>query len=90
MHSYELALYRLGSVRMIFALFDLCNRRFHWDRLDENRERREIDHETPCGDVPLEYGAALEGAIFPAFLCSPFQRELRSGYFLNIIFDCPY
>ena len=31
-----------------------------------------------------------EGNIFPAFLCSPFWRELCSGYFLNVIFDCPY
>ena len=61
-----------------------------WNKLDENRERRERDHEITRGDVPLEYGAAGGGAIFPAFLCSPFWRELCSGYFLNIIFDCPY
>ena len=61
-----------------------------WDKLDENRERRERDHEVLRGDVPLEYGAVQEGNIFPAFLCSPFWRELCSGYFLNIIFDCPY
>ena len=61
-----------------------------WDKLAENRERRERDHEVLRGDVPLEYGAVQEGNIFPAFLCSPFWRELCSGYFLNIIFDCPY
>ena len=61
-----------------------------WDKLDENRERRERDHEVLRGDVPLEYGAVQEGRIFPASLCSPFWRELCSGYFLNIIFDCPY
>ena len=61
-----------------------------WDKLDENRERRERDHETIRGDVPLEYGAVWEGMIFPAFLCGPFWQELCSGYFLNIIFDCPY
>ena len=61
-----------------------------WDKLDENRERRERDHEVLRGDVPLEYGAVQEGNIFPAFLCSPFWWELCSGYFLNIIFDCPY
>ncbi len=61
-----------------------------WDKLDENRERRERDHEVLRGDVPLEYGAVQEGTIFPASLCSPFWRELCSGYFLNIIFDCPY
>ena len=61
-----------------------------WDKLDENRERRERDHEVLRGDVPLEYGAVQEGTIFPVFLCSPFWRELCSGYFLNIIFDCPY
>ncbi len=61
-----------------------------WDKLDENRERRERDHEVLRGDVPLEYGAVQEGSIFPTSLCSPFWRELCSGYFLNIIFDCPY
>ncbi len=61
-----------------------------WDKLDENRERRERDHEVLRGDVPLEYGAVQEGTIFPASLCSPFWRELCSGYFLNIIFICPY
>lgn len=61
-----------------------------WDKLDENRERRERDHEVLRGDVPLEYGAVWEETIFPASLCSPFWRELCSGYFLNIIFDCPY
>lgn len=61
-----------------------------WDKLDENQERRERDHEVLRGDVPLEYGAVWEGTIFPSSLCSPFWRELCSGYFLNIIFDCPY
>lgn len=61
-----------------------------WDKLDENRERRERDHEILRGDVPLEYDAVQEGTIFPASLCSPFWRELCSGYFLNIIFDCPH
>ena len=61
-----------------------------WDKLAENRERRERDHEVLRGDVPLEYGAVQEGTVFPASLCSPFWRELCGGYFLNIIFDCPY
>ena len=61
-----------------------------WDKLDENRERRERDHEVLRGDVPLEYDAVQDGTIFPTFLCSPFWRELCSGYFLNIIFGCPY
>ena len=61
-----------------------------WNKLDENRERRERDYEVLRGDVPLEYGAVQEGRIFPASLCSPFWRELCSGYFLNIIFICPY
>ena len=61
-----------------------------WNKLDENRERRERDYEVLRGDVPLEYGAVWEGTIFPASLCSSFWRELCSGYFLNIIFDCPY
>lgn len=61
-----------------------------WNKPDENRERRERDHEVLRGDVPLEYGALQEGTIFPASLCSHFWRELCSGYFLNIIFDCPY
>ena len=61
-----------------------------WNKLDENRERRERNYEITRRDVPLEYGAAKDGTIFPTFLCSPFWRELCSGYLLNIVFDCPY
>lgn len=61
-----------------------------WNKLDENRERRERDHEISRGDVPLEYGMSREGLIFPAYRCRPYWQELHSGYFLNIIFDCPY
>ena len=61
-----------------------------WNKLDGNRERRERNHEITRRDIPLEYGAAKDGTIFPTFLCSPFWRELCSGYLLNIVFDCPY
>ena len=61
-----------------------------WNKLDENRERRERDHEISRGDVPLEYGMSRESLIFPAYRCGPYWQELHSGYFLNLIFDCPY
>ena len=61
-----------------------------WDRLDRNRERRERDHENLRGDVPLEYMAVPEPGIVPRWLNNPAVRQLCSGNFLDILFDCPY
>ena len=61
-----------------------------WDRLDRNRERRERDHENLRGDVPLEFQAVPEPKIVPLWMNAPDYRQLCSGFFLDILFDCPY
>ena len=61
-----------------------------WDRLDRNRERRERDHENLRGDVPLEFQAVPEPRIVPPWMNAPDYRQLCSGFFLDILFDCPY
>lgn len=61
-----------------------------WDRLDSNRERRERDHEVLRGDIPLEYQAVPDPKIFPRWMNDPAYRQLNSGYFLDVLFDCPY
>ena len=61
-----------------------------WDRLDRNRERRERDHENLRGDVPLEFQAVPETRIVPLWMNAPDYRQLCSGFFLDILFDCPY
>lgn len=61
-----------------------------WDKLDRNRERRERDHENLRGDVPLEYQAAPEPKLIPRWMDNPTYRQLMTGNFLDILFDCPY
>ena len=61
-----------------------------WDRLDRNRERRERDHENLRGDVPLEFQAVPEPRIVPLWMNDPEYRQLCIGFFLDILFDCPY
>ena len=61
-----------------------------WNHLDENRERRERDHELLRGDVPLEYGVknTFDALIFPEL--NVFERQILRGYFLDVLADCPY
>ena len=61
-----------------------------WNKLDRNRERRERDHENLRGDVPLEFQAAPQPRIVPLWMNDPEYRQLCSGFFLDILFDCPY
>ena len=61
-----------------------------WNKLDQNRERRERDHENLRGDVPLEFQAVPEPRIVPLWMNAPDYRQLCSGFFLDILFDCPY
>lgn len=63
-----------------------------WDRLDENRERRERYHEIlrSGDDVPLDYGAPKEGMFFPANLNRALTKQIQRGDFLDAIFNCPY
>ena len=61
-----------------------------WNKLDRNRERRERDHENLRGDMPLEFQAVPEPRIVPLWMNDPEYRQLCSGFFLDILFDCPY
>ncbi len=61
-----------------------------WDKSDRNRERREQYKEALRGDLPPEYGMAYEGGIVPRYYMDPAIRQLAQGYFLDILFDCPY
>ena len=60
-----------------------------WDKLDENRERRERDHETGRSTVPLEWGAdELYLSNKPSY-DMVLRKLLLAGDFLDIIFDHP-
>ncbi len=60
-----------------------------WDKLDENRERRERDHETGRSTVPLEWGAdELYLSDRPSYDIV-LRRLLLAGDFLDLIFDSP-
>ena len=61
-----------------------------WNKLGRNRERRERDHENLRGEVPLEFQAVPEPRIVPLWMNDPEYRQLCSGFFLDILFDCPY
>ena len=61
-----------------------------WDQLDRNRERRERDHENLRGDVPLEYCMIPNPSIAPIWMNNPAYRQLCSGNYLDILFDCPH
>lgn len=63
-----------------------------WDKLDANRERRERYHEVSRSgdDVPLDYGAAEDGTLFPDTLNGVLAKQMRKGDFLDVIFNCPY
>ena len=62
------------------------------DRLDANLERREHYHELSRSgdDLPLEYGASVNGLFFPDTLNGVLEKQLRKGDFLDVIFCCPY
>lgn len=62
-----------------------------WNRMDENRERRERYREVLRGNViPLEHDMLGDGLIFPRWMMNPAQTQLMRGNFLDVIFDCPY
>lgn len=61
-----------------------------WDKLDQNRERRERDHENLRGDVPLEYQTIPNLSIAPIWMNDPAFRQLCHGNYLDILFDCPH
>lgn len=63
-----------------------------WDRLDANRERRERYHELSRSgdDIPIDYGASANGLYFPDYLNDVLEKQMRSGDFIDTIFNCPY
>ena len=61
-----------------------------WDKLDQNRERRERYNEVLRDERTLEYGRAGAGLIFPQWMMDATYRQLSRGNFLDYLFDCPY
>lgn len=61
-----------------------------WDRLEKNSDRRFRYHEAVRGDVPLEYGMAEDSPVIPAFLNNAYWKAIRSGNYMELIFDCPF
>ena len=64
----------------------------NWDRLDDNRERRERYHEILRGNKtpPLEHNMIPDGYAFPASLNGVLARQNRKGDFLDTIYYCVY
>ena len=63
-----------------------------WNRLDSNRERRERYHEVSRSglDIPLDYGAALDGEIIPYDVNDVLIKQIRKGDYIDVIFHCPF
>ena len=63
-----------------------------WNRLDSNRERRERYHEISRSglDIPLDYGAALDGEIIPYDVNDVLIKQIRKGDYIDAIFHCPF
>ena len=62
-----------------------------WNRLDSNRERRERYHEVSRSglDIPLDYGAALDGEIIPYDVNDVLIKQIRKGDYIDAICHCP-
>jgi len=61
-----------------------------WDKLDQNEARRLRNHEVSRGDVPLEFDKVMDGIIIPFSYMEPRWTQIMSGYFLEVIHDCPF
>lgn len=82
-----LALWRIEESARTEADFE--NVLYWWDKLDENRERRERDHEIGRSTVPLEWGAdELHLSDKPSY-DMVLRTLLLAGDFLDLIFDSP-
>ena len=68
---------------------DFENVLYWWDKLDENRERRERDHEIGRSTVPLEWGADELHLFDRPSYDMVLRRLLLAGDFLDFIFDSP-
>lgn len=60
-----------------------------WDKLDENRERRERDHEIGRSTVPLEWSADELYLSDRLSYDMVLRKLLLAGDFLDLIFDSP-
>jgi len=61
-----------------------------WNRLDDNRERRERRYEIIRTEDMLEWECSGEETIIPAPFEHIWWREMLKGSFLDFIHDCPY
>lgn len=61
-----------------------------WDKLEQNEARRLRNHELSRGDIPLEFGKTMDGAIFPGDYTQPRWRQILHGNFFEVIHDCPF
>ena len=61
-----------------------------WDKLDQNRERRERSYEHLRGNLPLDYQAVSEPKLIPRWMNDTAYRQIMAGNFLDILFNCPY
>ena len=63
-----------------------------WNRLDSNRERRKRYHEVSRSglDIPLDYGAALDGEVIPYDVNDVLIKQIRKGDYIDAIFHCPF
>jgi len=59
-----------------------------WDRIDENRERRERRGEILCAEDSLKRMFA-EGEVIPSPIAHIWWRQIVRGNFNDVIFDCP-
>ena len=65
-----------------------------WNRLDKNHNRRKRYYETKLmydnREMPIEEFEVTDGAVIPTPLEHTWWRQLLSGNFLDVIFDCPH
>lgn len=73
------------------SIDDFKNVISQWNRLDENRERKERYWEISRNDTdfPLEYGEVSWGTVFPKNLNTDIQKQIRNGDFIDAIYDSP-
>lgn len=76
-----------NAARTVGDFMDVAKK---WDILERNEERRLRNHEVLRSDVPLEYGKAMDGTIFPAFFMEPKWKQLMRGSYIELIYDCPF
>ena len=68
---------------------DFENVLYWWDKLDANRERKEIGHEIGRSTVPLEWGADEWYLSTRPSYDMVLKRLMLAGDFLDFIFDSP-